>query len=147
VGYTADRGDFMEIECAPFASAADLSETTTAPAPFSKKQLMYIAAAVGAFVLILAIALFVLVRRAKAKARAAEAALPAHVSVAKLTGVSMPSVLGTAETAPALPTAPADRSALRAQAIEIASRDPATAAIILRGWLGAPSSTAAARNP
>ncbi|HEY3595554.1 MAG TPA: flagellar basal-body MS-ring/collar protein FliF, partial [Polyangiaceae bacterium] len=148
VGYTAERGDFMEIECAPFASAADLSETVAAPTPFSKKQLMYMAAAAAAFVLILAIAIFVLVRRAKAKAQAAQAALPAHVAVTKLTGVSsISSVLGATETAPALPTAPLDRSALRAQAIEIASRDPATAAIILRGWLGAPSSTAAARNP
>ena len=144
VGYTAERGDFLQIECAPFAGT-DVSDLTEAPSPFSKKQLVYLAVAGGVFLLLLAVAIFVLVRRPKGRG-----ARPAHVAVTKLTGdAAVAAALGGADAVPALPTAPPDRSALRAHAIEIASRDPATAAVILRGWLGAPSSsgTASPRSP
>jgi flagellar M-ring protein FliF len=145
VGYTIERGDFIEIACAPFAGT-DLSEPTETPSPLGRRQLIYIVAAAGAFLLLVAVAVFVLVKRSKGKAAAA---LPAHVTLSKLSAAgAAAAALAAAEAVPALPTAPPDRSALRALAIEIASRDPATAAVILRGWLSAPSSTTAApRSP
>jgi flagellar M-ring protein FliF len=143
VGYTLERGDFIQIECAAFAGT-DLSEPSATPSVLSKRQLMYVAIAAGVLLLLIAIAVFVLVKRSKTKQTTLTAA---QVTLTKLAGATAAAVLGGAESVPSLPTAPPDRSALRAQAIEIASRDPATAAIILRGWLGAPSSTAAPRSP
>jgi len=136
VGYTIERGDFLQIECAPF-TGLDNGEGLVPPPDHERQRLIYMLAAAG-MLLVLAIAVFVLVRRGKVKG---PNALPAHVAVTKLQGgaVAAAAALAGADGVPALPTAPPDRSVLRAQAIEIASRDPATAAVILRGWLGAPS--------
>jgi flagellar M-ring protein FliF len=140
VGYTVERGDFLQIECAPFAGT-DLNEPVAPPPMLTRKQLIYLAAAAGALLLALGVAVFILVKRSKARSKA----LATEIAITKLQSGTAAEALAAGAAAPALPTAPPDRSALRAAAIEIASRDPATAAVILRGWLGAPSSTSAPR--
>jgi flagellar M-ring protein FliF len=139
VGFTSERGDFLEIDCAPFVGAEN-GEAPIAEPVVGRRHLLFIAGA--ALALVLALACFILVRRSTRKK---SGLLPAHIAV-RLEGAAAAAALAAGNNVPSLPTAPPDRSALRAQAIGIASTDPATAAIILRGWLSAPSSTVAPRS-
>jgi len=96
---------------------------------------------------LLGVATLVLVWRRSEKKAAAKAAL-------ELKAASAPATLGAAGAAPelngagiagALPAAPVmSFEEIRAQALSLAAKDPATAAVVLRQWLGSASASAAA---
>lgn len=98
-----------------------------------------LAAAVGAAVMLLATVILVWRRkRAKKKAaalskRKAQALSQGEVPVASLGA----GAAGEGEVSPA--EALLDGVALKSQALELAAHDPATAAVVLRRWLNAPS--------
>ena len=144
VGFDEKRGDSVRVEATQFARLED----EPAPEPkglvaFAKKQPMVVAAAAFGLAALIAITWLLFAKRrraAKAHAEAA-AALAAHQS-------PLAGALGAGEgTAGALPEGAASgptSAELRAEALQIASRDPATAAIILKKWLNAPATPAAA---
>jgi flagellar M-ring protein FliF len=127
VGFNAERGDVVEIDCAPFAGGEGLE----APKVENEKvRRLYWYGAGGAVALLL-LAVVILTWRGSKKKK---------ILALKLNPVMVPAALEGASTAPELPAGPqVEPGALRARALEIAMKDPATAAIILRGWLNAPS--------
>ncbi|MET0596065.1 MAG: flagellar M-ring protein FliF C-terminal domain-containing protein, partial [Polyangiaceae bacterium] len=143
VGFNLERGDKLDIACAPFAlpDAQDLG-----PAPFGlfgmgKKGIYIGAGAVAAFVL----SVVLLLSRRGGKKKGAKVLSEARLgSAAK----SAEAVLPSGQLAPALPAMPrAEPEVVRSRALEIASKDPATAAVILRTWLNAPSSANTGARP
>jgi len=132
VGFSAERGDSIEVACAPFAvpDAQDLGPMPTGLFGMGKRSVYILAGAVGVFLLALAA---LLGRRTKRPLRAGAARLPGG----KASDLALP----PGQLAPALPAAPrAEPEVVRSRALEIAAKDPATAAVILRTWLNAPSS-------
>jgi flagellar M-ring protein FliF len=133
VGFSSERGDMIEVACAPFATpdTQDLGATPTGLFGLGKKG-NYIVYG-GAAAAFLAALLVTLSRRGKKPARGAAARLPG--------GKGSDLALPPGQLAPALPAIPrAEPEVVRSRALEIASKDPATAAVILRTWLNAPSS-------
>jgi len=134
VGFNAERGDMLEIACAPFAipDAQDLVAPTAGLFGVGKQSLYILGGVAAAFLL----ALVTLLSRRKKPARAGAAArLGAGAKV------SPDMALPPGQLAPALPAMPrAEPAVVRSRALEIAAKDPATAAVILRTWLNAPSS-------
>jgi flagellar M-ring protein FliF len=138
VGFSAERGDMLEIACAQFATAEaqDIGPMPTGLFGMGKKGLYILGAALGAFLL----ALVMLLSRRKKPARTG-ARLLGGAKAAEL-------ALAAGGLAPALPAAPrAEPEVVRSRALEIAAKDPATAAVILRAWLNAPSSANAGTRP
>jgi flagellar M-ring protein FliF len=143
VGFDEKRGDSVRVEATQFARL----DEEPAPEPkglvaFAKKQPMLVAAAAFGLAALIAVTWLLLAKRRRvAKARAEAALLAAHPS-------PLAGALGAGEaTAGALPEGAAsgpNSAELRAEALQIASRDPATAAIILKKWLNAPATPAAA---
>jgi flagellar M-ring protein FliF len=130
VGFNAERGDMLEIACAPFAvpDAQDIGPITTGLFGLGKKGNYVLAGAAGAFLL----ALVALLSRRKK---------PSRGGARLLAGVRSDLALPPGQLAPALPAVPrAEPEVVRSRALEIAAKDPATAAVILRTWLNAPSS-------
>ncbi|HKQ70252.1 MAG TPA: flagellar basal-body MS-ring/collar protein FliF [Polyangiaceae bacterium] len=132
VGFNAERGDVVQIECARFAGA-DAPEEPKIENEKTKRLITYGGAGLALLVLLLAVV--ILVRRGKRVTKDLKLGAPDRTLALDATRV-----------APALPAMPPpDAAELRAQALEIATKDPATAAVILRGWLNAPSATPQAR--
>ena len=123
----------LEIACAPFAmpDTQDLGAAPTGLFGLGKKgNYIGIGAAAAAFLAALVVTLS---RRGKKTTRGAVGRLPAG----KASDVALP----PGQLAPALPAVPrAEPEVVRSRALEIAAKDPATAAVILRTWLNAPSS-------
>jgi flagellar M-ring protein FliF len=143
VGFDEKRGDSVRVEAAQFAR---LDEEPEAPPAgllgFAKKSPVAAAAIVGAFLMLAGLSVFAVSRSRKAK-KALEAAkaapqleAPAHLA-ALAQGEDGPPSLAELE-------APANAADLRAEALLIAAKDPATAAIVLKKWLNSQSSPAAA---
>jgi flagellar biosynthesis/type III secretory pathway M-ring protein FliF/YscJ len=129
----------LEIACAAFAApdAQDIGPMPTGLFGMGKKGLYILGAAVGAFLL----ALVMLLTRRKKPVRTGAARLPAGP---KSSDLSLPA----GQLAAALPAANrAEPEVVRSRALEIAAKDPATAAVILRGWLNAPSSVNTGARP
>jgi flagellar M-ring protein FliF len=137
VGFDAARGDVLQLESAQFATA-DIGANVPVVDSKAKKPIYVYAAAGAAAVIALAI-MVLLVRRSSKKKKAAlelEAkALEAGVTPAQLEGEPI---------AKSLTAGKPDNEVTREKALEVALADPATAAIILREWLNAPSATIAA---
>ena len=134
VGFSTERGDMLEIACAPFATP-DTQDLGAAPTGLfgMGKNGNYIAGGLAA--VFLAALVVTLSRRGKKPVRGTAARLPA--------GKSSDVALPPGQLAPALPAVPrAEPEVVRSRALEIAAKDPATAAVILRTWLNAPSSAA-----
>jgi flagellar M-ring protein FliF len=131
VGFNLERGDMIEVACAPFATpdAQDLGPAPTGLFGMAKNgNYLLGGGALAAFLL----ALVVTLSRRKKPVRGA-ARLPG--------GKGSDLALPPGQSAPALPSIPrAEPEVVRSRALEIASKDPATAAVILRTWLNAPSS-------
>lgn len=126
VGASDARGDLVTVESVPFIAAPIEIAPPPAPAAFDlKKRWPFVAGGAGAF----AIASIVLIVRARRrrKAEAAAAELAAKAAAALLPPVDAT----TSEAPPELETPD-----LRQLVNERASADPATAALVLRAWLG-----------
>jgi flagellar M-ring protein FliF len=123
VGANDSRGDVVTVESVPFQEVAVASEAPVVPVPptiIPPKWLRYAPAAVAGSVLLLVVsASALLVRRRRSRGAVAnqtEMTLPAPTEI-KLEPVASP-------------------EALRAAALERAAKDPATAALVVRFWLG-----------
>ncbi len=144
VGFQAERGDFLQIECARFAT--EEPEVARPSTPALPRRYVQYGAYAGAGLLATTLLITLLLARRRARRRAAEAKrleAEAEATNALEAATASPVLEGAvAEDGTPLLAAPQkDPAEVRAQALEIAVNDPATAAIILRGWLSA--STAA----
>ncbi|HWA76090.1 MAG TPA: flagellar basal-body MS-ring/collar protein FliF [Polyangiaceae bacterium] len=146
VGFNAERGDSVVVQAAQFSR---IEEPPVAADPrwvAVTRQYWPVAAGVAA---LLGIATMVLVWRRKQKKAAP--AVPGRAQLAAaVNGVTLPAgavggELGEAVTPPQLAAADAvPFEVVREQALLLAAKDPATAAVVLRQWLGAGAPAAAA---
>jgi flagellar M-ring protein FliF len=132
VGFNAERGDSLSVRAMEFHHA-DLDDGVSSPElPIYRKFLPYIAGGV-----VVLLALLVLMKRGKgdkrlANLRQAAALKGAEQAVAALGAA--PSVEAE-RRARLLEPAPSDIADYRARALELAGKDPATASVVLKGWL------------
>jgi flagellar M-ring protein FliF len=137
VGFNLERGDTVTVQATQFARL-DTDDVAGPPSFFTGKPWLPYAMAAGALVLVLGT--LVLVFRTKKPLPLPEA--PALVDPLAVLG-ELGSGAERAAAAAALP--PAERQRLleapevageiRAHALELASKDPATAAVVLKAWL------------
>lgn len=131
VGFDGKRGDSIQVDSVPFA--APLESTTAvalpgAPIPVKRPLWHYLAAGAAALALLLAFAVW----RIRSARQRATLALEREAEMQALTEGEI--------TAAALLGEPKESAdSVRNRALDIASQDPATAAMILREWLSAPS--------
>src|SRR5580658_2742812 len=137
VGFDATRGDSLRIDSSRFVGPEAVDVDLHAPPSFltTQKKWIYFAGAGVALAILCAIVL-VLKGRPKKKV---------IVATRQVAGTSMPATLAAEPPKASLPrtTSEEDRGRTRTEALEIAVRDPASAAVVLRGWLGAPASAVA----
>jgi flagellar M-ring protein FliF len=143
VGYSVDRGDSVHVSAASFARLdTEIDGPSKSPSAW-KRWLPYIVA--GGAVLLLALVVLVW-RSNRSKARRPRTAalaghsLQAGELAAQLKG--SPELAGLPGSAVASsegrnPSHKLDGPLLRAKALQLASEDPATAAIVIRNWLNA----------
>jgi flagellar M-ring protein FliF len=125
VGANDTRGDVVTVESVPFQEVVAATEASVTPVPptvIPAKWMRYApAAGAGAALLLVAAIATLVVRRgrrhAAAVANQTEMTLPAAPTEIRLEPVTSP-------------------EALRAAALERAAKDPATAALVVRFWLG-----------
>jgi flagellar M-ring protein FliF len=137
VGFSQERGDTVTVQATQFARL-DTDDVTGPPSFFTGKPWLPYAAAAAALVLVLGT--LVLVFRTKKPALPPPA--PALVDPLRVLG-ELPSGAERAEAAAALPAAERQRlleepevaGEIRAHALELAAKDPATAAVVLKAWL------------
>jgi flagellar M-ring protein FliF len=135
VGYDEARGDAVEVASVRFYDPADLATAEAPPASVASKWLRwpYLAGAAGVGALALAAGAWRWSRRRKAD----KALAPAGAEPLAL-GTEEPAPELAGAEAPALPARSEEETArVREQAVDLALRDPATAAVILREWLNA----------
>jgi flagellar M-ring protein FliF len=150
VGFDAARGDVVQIECAQFARTEEVVGVTpplTIPTSFSfKGRPWWNYAAAGGAVAVLAAGML-LMRRKKAKKVEAEKLLEeqkvAEEAEAEKEQMLLDATRGPLELPPQKPKTNPEED--RVAALEMAVRDPATAAIILREWLNSTSESQSAR--
>jgi flagellar M-ring protein FliF len=138
VGFDADRGDALEIKTAEFQRPSVAADEVEKPLPAYRKWLPYAAAGAAAFFLL---SLVILVWRGakKTKKRSMAPALAAAQAVPVLDGIDPPkAALTEGDSELGL-----DR---RAKALELAAKDPATAAVVIRKWLNTAALPTAARS-
>jgi flagellar biosynthesis/type III secretory pathway M-ring protein FliF/YscJ len=133
-GADAKRGDVVTVESVPFVDVDVPVATAPPPSPWSipepwRKHVPRVGAAV-AVLAFASVALAIARRRRKRAKKEAEERQAA--------------ILATVESAPQLPHAQPIETMeslpdARAEALALASRDPATAALVLRAWLGSSS--------
>ena len=145
VGFDAARGDFIQIESAPFATVDSGANVPSVDTKAKKPIYVYAGAAAAG---VIALAILVLLVRRSGKKKAAAALVEAEAK-ALAAGVTPAQLEGDGTASPlVLPAGKPDEEAVREKAYEVALADPATAAIILREWLNAPStSTTPAPTP
>jgi flagellar M-ring protein FliF len=139
VGFNPDRGDTVTVQATQFAKL-DTDELTTPVGFFTNKPWLPYAA--GAAALMLVLATLVLVFRTK-KPLPLPALAPALVDPVRVLGELGASGAEMAAAAAALPEADRQRlleepqiaGEIRAHALELAAKDPATAAVVLKAWL------------
>jgi flagellar M-ring protein FliF len=140
VGFDEARGDVVHLANAEFSRIDDEAPAAPTPAPVWKSKWAPIAAgAVGGLFLL---SLGVLALRRRSKKNKAEQdkllALPDSALAAALPGAVADEVAGelaSSPSTPGLPRASEDLTDLRAAALELANKDPASAAVVLRAWL------------
>jgi flagellar biosynthesis/type III secretory pathway M-ring protein FliF/YscJ len=145
VGFNEERGDNLLVQAAQFARV-DLSEPAAPTPPAWMRYLPYALAGLAALAVLTTV---ILVWRSSAKkARAARIANAVQATlgqapepVREIGRTPEPAQLGTEPTPPQL-SAPNEEE-LRALAIEMARRDPATAAVVLKKWLAVEEAAAA----
>lgn len=139
IGFNLERGDTIQVEGARFAdieSPAVESDLWSRYARF----LPYVLAFLGVVFLVVMFLIFVRAVKSQ-KVDVTEDAASAQLEEGSNDPESVRGELDTEADEPeALPSAPTDPAVLeehRAAALRIATEDPATAAIVLRGWLDA----------
>jgi flagellar M-ring protein FliF len=140
VGFSAARGDVIHVDTAPF-SHPDASEMPAPPSPVAvllAKRPWITYALAGALAATAAAAVAVARRKQKAKAAQLAAARPSPTDTLALDAAHQQVQATASDNREQL-------ERLRAEALEIAARDPATAANILREWLNASSMGISAR--
>jgi flagellar M-ring protein FliF len=134
-GASLERGDQVTVESMPFASTAELPPEPAMPPPTVQDKLRaaqrWAPFTLGGAVVVVALLGIAFRRRGKS--------VP-HVSLQQLPAADAPSALEAA-IRPAL-----ESGDLRAQALSRATQDPATAALVLRFWLGTATPEAVAQN-
>jgi flagellar M-ring protein FliF len=130
VGFDAARGDDLDISSAPFVRADD-GGAASAPAPAPSRLPVPAWALAAAAVAVLAVLALLALRRRPAPAPPLSAGpvLVAGASVAQIEA-SAARALSAAASPPADP-----KEELRQRAQALAAKDPARAALILKGWL------------
>jgi flagellar M-ring protein FliF len=148
-GANEARGDLVTVESMPFA-LAEAEPVEPAPAPPSKPTKLELAKRWGPYAaagLIVLVGMIVaLRRRASARASDAVAALGSgDAPEVRLATAVAPAPIPATPEVMALPPAK-DVGDLRARAHARAGEDPATAALVLRFWLGTSTSEAPSTN-
>lgn len=150
VGFNEQRGDSILVQSAQFARI-DLGQGVELTPPWWQRFLPYILGGAG---LLLVLSVVILLWRSRAKAKAAKAraialaraeAGLAEANVAQQVvreAQGLPAAELAAAANPPRLAAPAEEE-LRDIAVELATRDPATAAIVLKKWLATQNSAAA----
>jgi len=151
VGFNAERGDDVELRAVQFARL-DTEGDATATDPLAKYRRYLPLAAAGLLGIALLASIIMVWRRSKAKkaalvlaeAAAARALVEAHAPLGGLiTGDASGYQLGTELGRNALlEDAPPQSDEIRARALELAAKDPASAAVVLRRWLSVGEPTA-----
>jgi flagellar M-ring protein FliF len=146
VGFDAVRGDVVQIANAEFSRLDEEAPVAPPPAPLWKKS--YLPFAVGGAAGLVLLSLIILVWRRRAKkakplALDADAMAPALLGVDAHAGELEPA---SPRAAAALPRATEDLTDLRAAALELANKDPASAAVVLRSWLHGEASVETAQS-
>ncbi|MCK6532593.1 MAG: flagellar M-ring protein FliF [Polyangiaceae bacterium] len=139
VGFDEKRGDSIKLETMEFARLDGDRPPPSIPLPLWRKYLPH---AVGGFAALLALGVYVLVRRKRRKAARKQALASSPVRVA-LTGLDADAPQLEQSEVPRLDAAASAEA--KEIALEIAARDPATAAVVLRKWLGSAGTAPAAR--
>lgn len=142
VGFNAERGDSVLVQAAQFSRVEEPVAEADPRWLVATRTYWPVAAGVAA---LLGVATVVLVWRRSSKQAAAKAlALQAATSAGALGAGAAALELGAGVTPAELPAANAvSFEEIRAQALELAAKDPATAAVVLRQWLGSASAVAA----
>lgn len=138
VGFNADRGDTVNVQATQFAKL-DLDDVAGPVGFFSNKPWLPYAA--GALALVAVLGTLVLVFRTK-KPAPALAPAPALVDPIRVLGElgSGPELAAAAAALPEherqrLLEEPQIAGEIRAHALDLAAKDPATAAVVLKAWL------------
>jgi flagellar M-ring protein FliF len=139
VGFNTERGDSVTVQATQFAKL-DTDEVSGPIGIFGQKP--WLPYALGAGALLLVLGTLVLVFRTKKPARSAQP-LPALIDPQRVLAELGGSTAERAEAAAALPAAERQRlleepefaGEIRAHALELAAKDPATAAVVLKSWL------------
>jgi len=137
VGFNQERGDTVTVQATQFARL-DTEDVAGPPSFFTNKP--WLPYAVGAAALVLVLGTLVLVFRTKKPLPVPEA--PQLVDPLRVLG-ELGSGAERAAAAAALPAAERQRlleepevaGEIRAHALDLASKDPATAAVVLKAWL------------
>ena len=144
VGFNAERGDSVVVQSAQFTRIEEPLQVTDPRWVTMGRRYWPVALSVA---VLLGIAMMVLVwRRSVKKATLpARAQLAAAASGIALPGVAQPGELGEGPAVPQLAAPMAlPFEEVREQALVLAAKDPATAAVVLRQWLSAGTPAAAA---
>jgi flagellar M-ring protein FliF len=142
VGFNTTRGDSLRIDSARFvgSDATDVVDTGSPPSLLKMpRKWLYVGA--GVLVLVVGSVIVLVVRGSRSKKKKAPAG-----AAKQMPGAAIPVTLAAEPPKASLPRGitEEDRGRTRTEALEIAVRDPASAAIVLRGWLGAPAAGAPA---
>jgi flagellar M-ring protein FliF len=143
VGFSAERGDEVLLRAVQFARL-DAGEDATVADPLAKYRRYLPFVAAGLLGVVLLTSVILVWRRSKARKKAALAAAAlaaANTAEGQLGGLiagdGSPQ-LGTEEARQLLlEDAPPASDEIRARALELAAKDPASAAVVLRRWLSA----------
>jgi flagellar biosynthesis/type III secretory pathway M-ring protein FliF/YscJ len=135
VGFNAERGDDVELRAVQFARL-DANEDPQALDPLAKFRRWLPLVAAGLVALALLTAVIMVWRRSKAKQAAALAAPATLGQLGGLVNAEPGLQLGSEQARTLLLEDAAPGSdEIRARALELAAKDPATAAVVLRRWL------------
>ncbi len=139
VGFNAERGDEVELRAVQFARL-DASDDAQVSDPLAKYRRYLPLAAAALLAVVLLSAVIMVWRRNRAKRAAAALALSPALGAGQLAGLiaggSANVQLGSDEARTLLlEDAPTGSDEIRVRALELAAKDPATAAVVLRRWL------------
>ena len=141
VGFNLDRGDSLRVDSAPFVRLENVEAGAQPFVPFWRRYLAYIVA--GGVLLLVAIAVLVW-RKTRPKPRKSAAvarnviASGTHIGQLHGSTSEAPAALmadGSASMGQLSASQQVDAPLRRARALQMASSDPATAAIVIRKWL------------